>query len=93
MPDEGARVELTRSGGFAGLRRTAQLELDADEAEALAVALEATDDDPEPAAGADRFQYDLTLVRGEQRRSVRVRDGAVPDALRPVLDRLRQRLG
>ena len=92
MPDEGARLELTRSGGFAGLRRTARLDLEAGEAEALAAAFGETAEPLGPAAGADRFQYDLTLVRGGERRSVRLREGAVPDALRPVLDRLSQQL-
>lgn len=92
MPDDGARLELTRSGGFAGLRRSAQLDLEPDEAEALAAAFDEAGEHPERARGADRFQFDLTLVRGAERRSVRVREGAVPDALRPVVDRLTRQL-
>lgn len=92
MPDEGARLELTRSGGFAGLRRTAQIDLSADETEALAAAISKAAEEPVQAGDADRFQYDLTLVRGAERRSVCLREGAVPDALRPVLHRLTRQL-
>jgi hypothetical protein len=92
MPDEGARLELTRSGGFAGLRRTAQLDLNPDEAEVLAAAFDETGEQPDRAKGADRFQYDLTLVRGAQRRSVCLREGAIPDALLPVVHRLTHQL-
>jgi hypothetical protein len=92
MPDDPARLELTRSGGFAGLRRTAQIDLDAGEAEALAAAFDEAGEQPDRAKGADRFQYDLTLVRGAERRSVCLREDAVPDALRPVVHRLTHQL-
>jgi hypothetical protein len=50
------------------------------EAEALAAAFDETGEQPDRAKGAERFQYDLTLVRGAERRTVRLREGAVPDA-------------
>jgi len=89
MPDEPWRVELVRSGGFAGIRRTATLELGADEGRALAAALDAAED-PGPPSGADRFRFELTVTgtAGEHARAV-LREGAVPEAVRPVLDRLR----
>jgi hypothetical protein len=76
----GTRVQLTRSGGLAGLSLVASVDLDdvpADTAEAVRAALDQVDFDapamrgggrPMPGA-ADTYQYDL-VVTGEGRRSL-----------------------
>jgi hypothetical protein len=39
--------------------------------------------------GADRFQYELTVEDGEVRRELIFSEDRVPEALRPLLDRVR----
>jgi emfourin len=74
----GTRVQLTRSGGFAGLSMVASVDLDdvpAETAAAVRAALEQVDFDP-PRVGAgggrriaDAYQYDLEVI-DEGRRSL-----------------------
>ena len=93
------RIELTRSGGYAGLTTklgeldTTELpETDARELEELVRKA----DVPKLAAGspfrgtaADRFQYELTIDSGDDRYELLMSEDKVPDELRPLIDRLR----
>ena len=94
------RIELTRSGGIAGLSTTlgeldtAELpEAEAREVEELVTradlpALEAAS--PMRGEGADRFQYELTIEDAGVRRELAMSEDSVPDDLRPLIDRLKQ---
>jgi hypothetical protein len=95
------RIELTRSGGFAGLTTTLG-ELDTEklpESEAREIeGLVARADVAKLAAaspmhgkGADRYQYELTIEDNDGRRHVAVSEDRVPEELRPLLDRLQKR--
>jgi hypothetical protein len=101
VEDVPVRVEVERSGGFAGMvtRRTLDTaDLPPDEAGELRRLVAAADvaglaqrlaDAPAPArGGADRFQYDVTVHHGEQVDHVTVRDGSVPPELAPLLARV-----
>jgi hypothetical protein len=89
------RVELERSGGFAGLTLRALLdtsELDPDQASAADAALDALDWErppPPPPRGGDYYQYQLTVTgaTGRQRSTV-LYEPQVPTALRPLLRQL-----
>jgi len=95
VTSEPARIEFERSGGFANVRLRTTLEaaeLHPDEAAELErVAREQAGAGPAPAAGADRFQYDIGLVRGDERITVTLHEDQVPDGLRPLIDRLVER--
>jgi hypothetical protein len=87
------RVEVRRSGGFAGrvtdhITDTAALEpVEADELRRLVAALEAAA--PERAArsrGADRFQYDVSVQHGARRRRYTADDGALTPELRALVE-------
>jgi emfourin len=95
------RIQLRRSGGFAGLTRTAEVdseELPEDEARHVHRLVEEGRLDelarlpPERPPGADRFQYELTVGDEGSERSLTVVHGAVPDDLRPLVDRLAKKL-
>jgi emfourin len=87
-------LHVMRSGGFAGLAKTVQLdrtELDFDDA----VEVERLLDEltgrrrPRPEHGAaDRFQYDFTLVRGRDRKHVTVGEGELTREQRALVKRL-----
>jgi hypothetical protein len=94
VADEPVRVHLVRSGGFAGITVQARVDsatLPAEEAKELAALLDRLDlaDLSErasyPTRGADRFNYDLTIQRGESRYHVALPENAVPPDLRPLL--------
>lgn len=94
---EGLRIAFARSGGFAGIVLETTVDTaalppaEARELEALVRQADffALPERPDGApGGADRFQYDLTIARGEQRHSVSLGESAVPATLRPLLDRL-----
>jgi hypothetical protein len=94
------RIELTRSGGYAGLSTTlgeldtAQLpESEAREIEELVnradvASLAAAS--PMHGTGADRFQYELTIEDAGGRHELAMSEDSVPDELRPLIDRLKQ---
>jgi emfourin len=109
-----ARIELVRSGGFAGLSLRAAVDTaapDDPDAAWFARALEGLDlsglaagddagDDPAvdgpgtppPGPGQpDRFHYDLAVDSDDGRQELSFGETAVPEALRPVVDRLVQR--
>ena len=93
------RIELTRSGGYAGLTTklgeldTAELpEADAREIEELV----RNADVPSLAAaspfrgeGADRFQYELTIEGADGRHQLAMSEDSIPHELRPLIDRVR----
>ncbi len=88
------RVEFRREGGFAGIPLTAELDagsLPPDEAAALRELLDSADFFSLPAvivpprAGADQFQYVITVEADGQRHTVRTTDPA-PPALHKLLD-------
>lgn len=90
------RIEFQRSGGFAGLRLSAAVDTDrlpADEANELARIVDAAGFFGLPATlkstqGADQFTYRLTIEAGDRRHTVEVSESAVPDSLRPLIQRL-----
>jgi hypothetical protein len=101
VQDARIRVEVERSGGFAGIvtRRsadTADLPPDAAaELRGLVAGLDlagleqrpagATGASAPPAGGADRFQYDVTVDDGQHVHRFTVQDGSVPPELQPLL--------
>jgi hypothetical protein len=90
---EAPRLIFERSGGFGGLTLRAEVsgeELSGDELTALQSALAARPAGGGP-SGPDQFQYDLTLVEGGRSRHATFYEGAVPDALRPLIARLKGR--
>jgi hypothetical protein len=91
------RIELERSGGFAGISLRTSIDtntLPPDEAREIARLVDRIDfarlvrRAPRPARGADRFQYDLTVQQGAARHHLSVPEGAVPTELKPLLERL-----
>jgi len=95
MSDEAIIVEVTRSGGFAGVRRTGRVntaDLDSERAETLRRLVTEADVANRRggavgrrATGADRFQYDIAVVRGDDRRSFVVGEDQLSDADRRLL--------
>jgi hypothetical protein len=93
------RIELTRSGGFAGLTtKLGELdtsELSEDESREIEAMVEKADvpklaaDSPMKGKGADRFQYHLALEDESGRRELTVSEDQMPDELRPLVERLR----
>ncbi|WP_239307982.1 MULTISPECIES: protealysin inhibitor emfourin [unclassified Frankia] len=88
------RVELERSGGFAGLTLRAVLDTDQlppDQARKTEVALNTIrwDDQPPSPKGADYYQYQLTVTdpTGRQR-STTLYEPQIPTTLRPLLHQL-----
>jgi hypothetical protein len=95
------RIELTRSGGFAGVGRSASVspqDLDAGEAKEIEHLLDRIDARALQARGAlgpgrpDGFQYDVTVKRGGDTHRFTVRDGAIPPDVEPLIQRLSQHL-
>jgi hypothetical protein len=93
-------IELTRSGGYAGLTtKLGELdttELPEGEARAIEELVHRADvpalvaDSPIRGEGADRFQYHLTITGEGGRQELTVSEDRVPDALRPLLERIRR---
>lgn len=89
------RIEVERTGGFAGLRQHGSLdssELEPNESRELAALLDGLELDAIAAAasgraGVDRFQYRVVVERGGERIELVLGETEVPDELRPLLDR------
>jgi hypothetical protein len=87
------RVEVVRSGGFAGLTRAAAMdteELDGERAEQLhklvdESRIESLASAPPGSGGADRFQYDVTVTRGGRRTSIVLHESNMPDGARRLV--------
>jgi hypothetical protein len=94
------RIELTRSGGYAGLTtKLGELdteELPEDEARAVEELVQKADvpsllaDSPMRGEGADRFQYHLAIEDESGRHELAMSEDRIPDALRPLIDRVRK---
>lgn len=95
------RVLFERSGGFAGRKLQASLDLQSlspEDARRLEELLEHSRffelppklETSQP--GADRFTYRVTVVTDEGSRTIEAVDGAVPAGMRPLIDWL-TRLG
>jgi Emfourin len=91
------RIELTRSGGVAGISRHASVDtvtLPLDEAHELAALVGQIDFaglarlPEQPPRGPDRFQYDLTVEQGSTRYQLSLPETAVPAELKSLLDRI-----
>ena len=89
------RIEIERTGGFAGLSMTAAVDIDdlpAEEAAVLHAALAAARFFELPARiegdapGADRFHYQLTVIEPDRRHTIQAGESALPAALRPLVD-------
>lgn len=93
MDDQPFRIELTRTGGFGGLRVHSTVDvgtLPPDQAAALTDLVDqvALARQPVEQAFPDEFRYDLTVLRGDRRHHLLVGDtGATPE-LRALLNRL-----
>lgn len=89
------RIDLGRSGGFAGLREGASIErgdLDSNELREVEESLARVDlselagRSPIRGQGADRYQYDLTVTHGDQEAHVTIQEDQLPQELRPLID-------
>jgi hypothetical protein len=85
------RVVVTRSGGFAGITVTTEVD-DPDEAERLTEAVRAAADRPSGAA-RDDFVYEFTIVTTTSTDRVEVSGAQLPADLRPAIRSLFQSRG
>jgi hypothetical protein len=94
------RITFERTGGLAGLRisKTVDTEsLPGPDREGLEKTVEVSGFFDLPpvlkAAGAegnDRFQFRITIDKGDRQHTVQLSEAAMPERLRPLLDRLRE---
>ena len=98
MAGNGLRIEFQRSGGFAGLTMgttidTAELPPEeAREFERLAESLEKSGaGDSAPPGKPDRFQYELTITRGDQSRRFQLAEQELTPAARELVNLLVER--
>lgn len=94
------RIELERSGGFAGRTTRTAVDTDslpADQAAQLQHLVAGLDPatlatlaarPTAPPRGNDRFQYELTIRLGDHSYHLTATEGSVPAELRPLVDRL-----
>lgn len=100
MPDQPIHVQVTRSGGFAGITTHAEIDtstLPAEQAHEVAELLSRVDlaalaarsaDQQSPGRGADRFHYDVSVHHGDQRYELSLPESAVTPELKPLLTRV-----
>ena len=92
MPGEPVRIEFERSGGFANvpLRGAVSADaLDPRERAGLDALLAREPAGATARAGApDRFQYDVTVIEGDRRHTVRLGEPEIEPDLRALIDRL-----
>ncbi len=93
------KIGYERSGGFAGLRISFELDLDdlpEEQSKTLRDLLDEADFDDLPAQilparpGADQFSYRITVHGRHGLRSVETTDSAAPETLRQLLAQLNQ---
>ena len=89
------RVELVRSGGLHGIRRSAVLDTETldrrrgDELRRLAWEADlARVGETTLSVAPDRFRYTLTVEEGARRESLSFPEDRVPESVRPLFDRL-----
>jgi len=86
---------VRRTGGFAGIARTARVRTDdldptaADELRALVREADLPAVKSEP-SGADRFQYEIRVRDGDRDHRATVHDGAMPEPVRRLVDRVQE---
>jgi len=86
---------VRRTGGFAGIARTARVRTDdldptaADELRALVREADLPAVKSEP-SGADRFQYEIRVRDGDRDQRATVHDGAMPEPVRRLVDRVQE---
>jgi hypothetical protein len=94
------KIELIRSGGFAGTRMETSVDtsnLSADEAERIQDLVRRLDLDAlrrqasSSRVSPDEFQYDLTVIEGDSRQRLRLSESALTPELRTLLDLLVRR--
>lgn len=90
-------IEFVRSGGFAGMRLTANIDskkLPQDQAAALYKLVEEASFFDLPAEmkpdtpGPDRFEYQVVINSKGKKNSITVSDAVIPDSLQPLVDYL-----
>lgn len=91
------KIEFVRSGGFGGLLVHAEVDTadlparEASEIRRLLDDVDLSDLTPTPAGTStmpDLYQYDITIMRGDERGHFRFDDLSAPASLRPLLDHL-----
>lgn len=85
-------VTVTRTGGFAGLRRAWHAEADTAEAPQWISLIDGcpwNDVEPEPATGADRFAWHVDARYGESARQAALSDPDVQGPWRELIDAVR----
>ena len=90
------RINFERSGGFAGMRITTTVDtqsLPADQASELNQLVASSGFFNLPATipstgGADQYTYTVTISDQGRQHTVVVKDGSIPPALQPLLQRL-----
>jgi hypothetical protein len=95
---DGTVVRFKRDGGFIPIPLSVEIDtasLPATEARQVEQLVEEANFFKLPATsmprrGADRFEYSITVEKGDKRHTVRTADGAVPEDLQPLLDYLTQ---
>jgi hypothetical protein len=87
------RCTFERSGGFANVPLRIQFDtnnMPVDQAGTLRTLIDNADFFNLPrrtiGPGADRYQYTINVEAGGRRHTVTLSEGAVPDALRPLID-------
>ncbi len=99
VSDTGTRIDLARSGGFAGITLRSSLDtsqLPPEEAAVIEALVEGANlgQLPSPSArpgAVDRFQYDLAVTRGGERLAVSVGENEVTPELRQLIDEVMAR--
>jgi hypothetical protein len=93
------KILLERSGGFTGIPLKTSIDTDllgAVERDRLHAEIEAVDFFHLPTrmrathAGADRFQYTLTIIDGRRKRTVEVSEPGIPDELLNLFQHIRR---
>lgn len=91
------KIQLTRSGGFGGVRLSAALDTDLlPDGEAAKVRrlvsesafFEQPSSLKSPSPGPDRFQYRLSVEEGGEKKEIETDETGMPEALRPLIDYL-----
>lgn len=91
------KIQLTRSGGFGGIRLSTALDTaslpDGEAAKLRRLVSESAFFD-QPASlrslspGSDRFQYRLSVEEGEKKKEIETDEAGMPKGLRPLVDYL-----
>jgi hypothetical protein len=92
-------IRVERSGGFAGMSQRAVIDTDQlepqERQELLGLVesskffdthLDTGSSSTQP--GADRFHYTITIERGQQRRTVELGEGDIPENWQPLIQRI-----